>query len=109
LRIEQVHQRAGVALATELGHAGIAALRGFDDAAPTQHLEPFTQRRTRDTQLFTQASLRGQRLSDLEYAIDDQPLDTLSHHVTDLPLCGALLHIHLSPSTTGRTSYREHT
>ncbi len=105
LRVEQVHQWAGVVVAGQLGDEGAAALGGLDDAAPAQNAQAFAQCRPGDAELLAQAALGGQRLADFEHAVDDQPFDALGHHVGDLTavIVGFVRH---ATSPAGRTSWR---
>ncbi|MNZ84664.1 hypothetical protein D3C78_1034280 [compost metagenome] len=77
LGTEQVHQRRAVAAAIEVGHERAAALLGLDDPSPTQHAQPFAQRRTRAAEFLHQAPLGRQSLPLLQHTVDDQPLDPL--------------------------------
>ena len=69
-------------------------MRRLDEPARPQYLQPFAQRRARHAELFRQTPLGRQRLSLLQHAVDDQPLDALGDHVRELPFVflSGLLH-----------------
>ncbi len=104
LRVEQVHQRAGVVVAGQFGDERATALGSLDDAASTQYAQALAQRGAGNAQLLAQAAFRWQRLADLQYTVDDQPFDTLGDDIGDLTTVIVVFVMHVRFST-GRTSW----
>ncbi|KAG1165501.1 hypothetical protein G6F63_015866 [Rhizopus arrhizus] len=67
-----------------MGDERSLALRGMDDLARPQQLEPFAQRRARHAQFFGQAPFGRQGLPRLEHAVQDQAFDPFSDLVRHL-------------------------
>nr|GFA44530.1 hypothetical protein [Tanacetum cinerariifolium] len=70
--------------ATHLRNKRALAVAGFDDPSGAQQVQPLAQGRARHAQFFSQPPLGGQQLADLQYPVDDQPLNPLTDHIGHL-------------------------